>query len=90
MECLRALKDEFSGSTIEQGVVADIVGIIHLTRAWVTPYGMLGSNNLLTGEQTKKLLSWVDIIDTCFMYLLENAEEEAFADYEDYQNYRYF
>lgn len=90
MECLRTLKDELSGPTIEQGIVADIVGIIHMTRMWVPPYGMLGSNKLLTEEQTKNLLACVDIIQTCFMYLLENAQEEAFADYEDYQNGSYF
>lgn len=90
MECLRTLKDELSGPTIEQGIVADIVGIIHQTRVWAAPYGMLGSNHLLTEEQTKNLLAWVDIIESCFMYLVENAEEEAFADFEDYQNNSYF
>lgn len=90
MECLRALKDELSGPSIEQGIVADIVGIIHLTRVWAAPFGMLGSNQLLTEEQTKNLLAWVDIIETCFMYLLEHDEDEAFADYEDYLNDRYF
>lgn len=71
-------------------LVADIVGIIHLTRVWATPFGMLGSNQLLTEEQTKDPLAWVDIIETCFMYLLEHDEDEAFADYEDYLNDRYF
>lgn len=90
MECLKALKFEISRPTIENGIVSDIVGIIHLTRAWASPSGMLGSNHLLTDEQTKRLLAWVDIIESCFASLLENAEEAAFTDYEDYLNNQYF
>ena len=56
----------------------------------MAPEGMLGSNNLLTEEQTQRLSAWVDIIEGCFMYLLENDEEDAFSDYEDYLNGTYF
>jgi len=90
MECLKALKDELTASTIDQGIVSDIVSIIHLTRVWASPNGMLGSNHLLTEEQTKHLLAWVDIIESCFMFLLEDDLEEAFIDYEDYLNDEYF
>ncbi len=90
MECLRALKDELASPAIEQGIVSDIVSIVHLTRAWASTYGMLGTNHLLTEEQTKHLLAWVDIIECCFMFLLEDAPEEAFTDYEDYLNDKYF
>lgn len=90
MECLRALEDELTAPTIDQGIVSDIVSIIHLTRVWASPYGMLGSNHLLTEEQTRHLLAWVDIIESCFMFLLEDAPEEAFTDYEDYLNDEYF
>lgn len=90
MECLRVLKDEFSALTIEQGMVSDIVSIIHLTRTWVSPCGILGSNHLLTENQTKHLLAWVDIIETCFMFLLNDVQDEAFTDYTDYLNDKYF
>lgn len=90
IECLRALKDELSAPTIDKEVVADIVGIVCLTRAWAHPCGMLGRNHLLTEEQAKHLLAWVDIIETCFMYLLDNAEEEAFCDFENYMEGQYF
>lgn len=90
MECLRILKDDFTASTIEQGIVSDIVAIIHLTRVWASPYGMLGSNHLLTEEQAKHLLAWVDIIESCFMFLLEDSPETAFIDYEDYLKGEYF
>ena len=50
---------------------------------------MLGRNNNLTGEQTESLLTWVTIIENCLMYLLDNDEEDAFSDYEDYQNGEY-
>ena len=86
MECLKTLKSEISAPTIEQAIVSDIIGIIHLTRAWTSPYGMLSCNQLLTEEQTKCLLTWIDIIECCFMYLLENDEEDAFFDYEEYLN----
>ena len=86
MECLRALKDEFTEPMIEQEIVSDIVAIIHLTRAWTAPGGMLGSNHLLTEEQTRLLLTWVDIIESCFMFLLDDMQETAFVDYEDYRN----
>ncbi len=90
IECLRTLKDELSAPTIDKEVVADIVGIVCLTRAWAHPDGMLGRNHLLTEEQAKHLLAWADIIETCFMYLLDNAEEEAFFDYENYMEDDYF
>ena len=90
MACLRALKADLSAPLIEREVMSDIVGIVHLTRAWAAPEGMLGRNHLLTQEQTKHLLAWVDIIEDCLMYLLDSAEEEAFAAYEDYLADAYF
>ena len=86
MECLKVLKGELSGSAIDRNIVADIIGITYLTRIWASPGGMLGSNHLLTENQTKHLLTWVDIIEECLMYLLDDAEEEAFLYYEDYMN----
>ena len=90
IECLRTLKDEITSPLIDREIVSDIVGITYLTRIWASPQGMLGRNHLLTEEQTKHLLAWVDIIESCFMYLLDGAEEEAFADYELYLEDDYF
>lgn len=90
MECLKALKNEFSAPSIEKEVIADLVAIIHLTRVWASPNGMLGRNHLLTQEQTELLLVWIDIIETGLMYLLDDDEEDAFGDYEDYLNDEYF
>lgn len=45
---------------------------------------MLGSNHLLIKTDTDQLLVWVDIIETCVMYLLDGVMEEAFSDYEEY------
>ena len=90
MECLKILKDELVKPAIEQEIVSDIVAIIHYTRVWVSPYGMLGSNHLLTDEQTRHLIVWVDIIEACFMSLLEDDQETEFMDYEDYLNGEYF
>ncbi|MDE5892937.1 MAG: hypothetical protein K2H45_08460 [Acetatifactor sp.] len=90
IECLRTLKDEIVSPLIDREIVSDIVGITHLTRIWASPQGMLGRNHLLTEEQTKHLLAWVNIIEDCFMYLLEDAEEEAFVDFELYLKGEYF
>ena len=68
----------------------DIVAIIHYPRVWSAPDGMLGSNHLLTEEQTQRLIAWTEIIESCFMYLLEDDAEDAFIDYEDYLNGTYF
>ncbi len=89
MECIRALKEEFNNAAVERDMIADIVSIVHLTRELAAPDGMLGRNNILTGEQTESLLTWVTIIENCLMYLLDNDEEDAFSDYEDYQNGEY-
>lgn len=89
-ECLRTLRNKFSGAAIERGMISDIVAIIHYTRVWSAPDGMLGSNHLLTEEQTKHLLVWTDIIESCFMFLLEGDVEDAFIGYEDYLNRTYF
>ena len=90
MECLRTLRNKFSGAAIERGMISDIVAIIHYTRVWSAPDGMLGSNHLLTEEQTKHLLMWTDIIESCFMFLLEGDAEDAFIGYEDYLDGTYF
>lgn len=84
------LKDEISAPVIDRNIVADIVGITYLTRCWASPYGMLGRNHILTEEQEKHLLAWVDIIEGCFMFLLEGALEDAFVDYQNYLNDDYF
>ena len=53
IECLRALKDEFSGIAIEKDIISDIVAIIHYPRVWLAPEGMLGrGGNLSAGEGT--------------------------------------
>ena len=89
MECLQAVKDEIAAPSIDRDLVSDIIAIVHLAQAWASPDGMLGSNHLLTEEQTKHLTAWCHIIQSCFMYLLEEAEEEAFFEYEEYLDGNY-
>lgn len=84
MECMKVLQDEFEQDKVDKYVLADIVGITHLARVWASPDGMLGSNKLLTVEQTTKLNLWVDIIQEALMWLLDDAPEEAFGTYEMY------
>lgn len=84
MQCMKILKCEFSSPNIDKNMVSDIFAITHLTRSWSAPWGMLGSNNLLTEEQKEQLLEWVEIIEICLFYLFEGCEEEAFWDYNEY------
>lgn len=84
MECLKTLKKEFTTPTVDRGMMEDIITITYLSRVWASPDGMLGRNELLTDEQTTILLSWVDIIQECVMWLLSGCEEEAFFSYNEY------
>lgn len=91
MECIKALKDEFSAPMIDKRMVSDIVGMTYYARAWASPEGMLGRNHLLTSEQTRKLLIWVDIIEECLTLLLDDQEEEeAFFLYNEYLDRRIY
>ena len=84
MECMSVLADELGKSSLDRNLVNDIIGIIHLARAWSEPEGMLGRNHLLTVEQTEQLREWIFIIEEALCYLLEGCVEEAFFDYEEY------
>lgn len=84
MECMKALKEELTADKIDKNILSDIVGITYLARIWASPDGMLGSNKLLSEEQTKTLNLWVDIIQETLNWLLDGAEEEAFNSYEMY------
>ncbi|MBQ9990482.1 MAG: hypothetical protein IJP31_06030 [Lachnospiraceae bacterium] len=84
MECMKVLQDEFKQDKVDKYIVSDIVGITHLARNWASPDGMLGSNKLLSEEQTVKLNLWVDIIQEALMWLLDDTPEEAFWSYKMY------
>ncbi|MCM1327630.1 MAG: hypothetical protein NC094_02815 [Bacteroidales bacterium] len=84
MECMRALQDEFNQDKIDKNILSDIVAITYLARVWASPDGMLGSNKLLSEEQTAKLNLWADMIQEALMWLLDGAPEEAFWSYEMY------
>ena len=90
MECLKVLVPEIQKENIDKNIVSDIMNIIHFTKIWISEGGMLSRNNILSHEQTKYLLAWIDIIEQCFIYLLNNAMKMAFDDYEDYCNNKYF
>ena len=68
----------------DKNIINDIIGIAHLARTWAHPEGMLGSNKLLSEEQTAKLNLWVDIIEEALMWLLDDSPEEAFWTYKMY------
>ena len=69
---------------VDKNILSDIVGITYLARIWASPDGMLGSNNLLSEEQTARLNLWVEIIQEALMWLLDDAPEEAFGSYKMY------
>lgn len=82
--CLRALGPELrSADAIDRQVTADIFGIVHLSRMWSSPEGMLGRNRLITDRDRKRLESWADAISYAFMAILDGCDDkEAFAEYE--------
>ena len=84
MECMKVLQEEFKEDKVDKNIINDIIGIAHLARTWAHPEGMLGSNKLLSEEQTAKLNLWVDIIEEALMWLLDDAPEEAFWSYDMY------
>lgn len=84
VECMKVLQDEFKQEKVDKNILSDIVGITYLARIWASPDGMLGSNNLLSEEQTARLNLWVDIIQEALMWLLDDAPEEAFWSYKMY------
>ena len=84
MECMKVLQGEFEQDKVDKNILSDIVGITYLARVWASPDGMLGSNKLLTEEQTAKLNLWVDIIQEALMRLLDDSPEEAFCSYKMY------
>ena len=58
-------------------MVSDLVAITHLARMWASPDGMLGSNKLLTEEQTTQLNTWVDIIQETLKCKANYVHEEV-------------
>lgn len=84
MECMKVLQNEFMQDKVDKYILSDIVGITYLARIWASPEGMLGSNKLLSEEQTAKLSLWVDIIQETLVWLLDDAPEEAFSSYKMY------
>lgn len=84
MECMKVLAAEFGKDLLDRNLIADITGIIHMTRAWSEPEGMLGRNHLLSEEQNSLLMEWIFIMEEALCYLLDCCEEEAFLDYEEY------
>ena len=84
MECMKVLQDEFEQDKVDKYIMSDIVGTTHMARVWALPDGMLGSNKILTDEQTDKLNLWVDIIQETLMWLLDDSPEEAFWTYKMY------
>ncbi len=90
MQCLNVLKDEIQAPAIDREIVSDIINIIHMARCWSDKDGTLERNKLLSEEQTKYLFAWIDIIETYFMYLLEDNEEEGALVYQAYLDDQYF
>lgn len=85
MESIRLLKDELSAEKIDKNLVYDVMGIIHLTRVWCTPYISAGNNNNLEENERMKLMQWIDIIENTMFYLLDGADDDiAFMDYDCY------
>ena len=91
MDCIKAVKGELCQDKVDREIISAIVNIVLHTRCWMAPEGMLGRNHLLSEEQTRYLVAWVDIIEETFAYLLDGADDDtAFFAYKEYLDGRYF
>ena len=88
ISCLRILSEGLCQEKVEQNVVSDIMGIIHLGRAWgIYENGMLKRNKLISEKDSRLLESWIEIISYTFMMILDTGDEEiAFEEYKFYND----
>ena len=85
MDCLRALAPSLSeGDHVDRHVINDLIGIIHLGRAWaIHPDGMLQRNNLISEDDTRTIERWLETISYSFMTILDSEDPDSwFSDYE--------
>ena len=78
MECMKVLVSEYSKDLLDRELIGDIISIIHYTRMWSEPGGMLERNHLLSDEQTSLLMEWIFIMEDTLFWLLNDCVEEAF------------
>ncbi len=87
MECMKVLAQEFEKESVDRNIISDIYSITYLARCWSSESGMLGSNKILTAEQTELLSEWVYIMEYALFSLLDGSGEEvAFWAYNNYLN----
>lgn len=85
MECMKVLAQNFENDCIDKNMISDIYTITYLARCWSNESGMLGSNKLLTAEQTDLLNDWIYIMEYALFSLLDSSgEEEAFWAYNEF------
>ena len=85
--CIHVLAPSLTASPlIERNTVNDVMGIVHLGRAWgVNKRGMLRANSLIHEPDWRKLEEWVDIIAYTFIVVLDTDNApEAYSAYDDY------
>ncbi len=87
IECLKVLSETIrNNSNIDKEIVSNLMGIIHLGRAWgVNKNGILRKNGLISNKSYKLLESWIEIISYTFFCLLDGCDDEvAFENYYDF------
>jgi hypothetical protein len=86
MTILTTIKQHFRSDTLDREIISSFWSICHLSKAWVlNPDSMLRRNNLLSDNQIKQLLIWVDCISYAVMGLLDGMDDEdAFELYRLY------
>jgi hypothetical protein len=83
MAALRTLAPTLQEDAVARDVVAGLVGVCHLGRAWgVHPEGMLRLNGLIPDEDVARLEAWVWTISYATMCVLDGAIDEAFHEYD--------
>ncbi len=83
MECLYILADEFAKEKVDNELFQDVLSIITLSRVWHINPGFM-SSKVMADKDIATLLEWVDTIENCLWWLLQDDKGEAFHYYEEY------
>jgi hypothetical protein len=76
LSALDALSEELLTSpTLDRDIINALWGICYLSRSWgVEPGGMLRRHHLIGDEEIATLATWIDIIETRVLFLLDGSE----------------
>lgn len=76
MECIFVLSNEFGKESLDNELILDVLSIINLTRQWSSP-------DMRPQDKYATLIEWVDTMEHCLWWLLQDDRGEALNWYEN-------